>query len=94
VTCATNKGITLSSTTLELIERWLSAHYYTVMDPLYKSKNTGRAGASFNDRSYADTAKQLDTSGCLAAILAGGNRVGVWWLGKPPSQQIPYADRD
>ena len=93
-TCATTKGVTLTSTTLELIERWLSAHYYTIMDPLYKSKSTLKASGSFNDRSYADVAKQLDSSGCLTAILEGNNRAQVVWLGKPPSSQINYADRD
>lgn len=91
--CATAKSITLSSSLLELIERWMAAHYYTVMDPIYKSKNTEGAGASFNDRSYKEVAVELDYTGCLNAILSK-QRASVAWLGKPKSAQIDYVDRD
>lgn len=96
-TCATGKGITLSTTELELIERWLAAHYYTKYDPLYASKSTGRASASFIQdpkvpERYKAGALDLDPSGCLAGILAGA-RAGAAWLGKRPSDQTDYADR-
>lgn len=92
-TCATAKGITLTSVELELIERWLAAHYYTVSDPLYTSKSTADASASFEKRSYLDVAKQLDASGCVAALIERKS-VGGAWLGKPPSAQIPVYQRD
>lgn len=85
----------------EIIERWLSAHFYAVQDPLYISKNTGKAGASFHGKSnmdlsftpYGQQAKKLDPSGYLEALDNKG-LVNVVWVGKPPSTQIPYRDRD
>jgi hypothetical protein len=93
VTCATAKGTTIDATTLELIERWLSAYLYTRMDPLYKSRSTKDASGSFADYGYKETAISLDPSGCLAGILKG-QTAGMVWLGKPPSSQINYVDRD
>lgn len=100
-TCATNKGTPLSATELELLERWLAAHYYCVMDPLYKSKKTGDASATFEGKSdmylmgsrYGQAALSLDYSGCLAKVGSGElgkNTAGLEWLGKPPSDQIDY----
>lgn len=96
VTCATAKGKTLSDTTLELMERWLSAYYYTHMDPLYTSRTTKDASGSFSDpeKRYKDAAIQLDSSGCLAAILNGNPKAEIFWLGKPRSQQTDYTERD
>lgn len=97
-TCATAKGITLSSTELELIERWLAAHLYTKFDAVYASKSTADASGSFvrgpiEPEPYKDAAIAMDYSGCLKAIL---NRqvASVQWLGKPPSAQIDVTDRD
>lgn len=78
---ATEKDIILSSTRLELIERWLAAHYYTMMDPLYKSKGTDKASGTFMERSYKEVAIQLDTSASLSAIMSPeGPKVaeGIW----------------
>ena len=91
--CATGKGITLSAIELELIERWLAAYFYTIMDPLYTSKNTADAGGSFNPRSYLEAAYAIDYSGCLKAIIER-KTAGMMWLGKPPSEQLPYEQRD
>ena len=96
-TCATNKGYPLTSAELEMIERWLSAHYYTKSDPVYQSKSTAGASASFvrgknEPEPYKDAAISLDSSGCLAAILNRQTASAVW-LGKPPSEQIPYEER-
>jgi len=85
----------LTSTDLELIERYLAAHYYTLADPLYVSKSTGGASGSFRDRSYYEAAKALDSTGLLAALeLPTRPRAGCTWLGKPKSLQINYEDRD
>jgi len=83
----------LSATTLELIERWLSAHFYTVMDPLKKSEGRGKSNASYNDRSYLDMAKMLDSSGNLGNLMSGKS-ISVKWLGLVPSEQTDYEDRD
>jgi hypothetical protein len=101
VTCAASRSVTLSSTLLELIERWLAAHFYAQSDQLYQSKNTGGAGASFqgqtamglSNTSYGQQAKMLDISGCLAAFDKG-TQARMYWLGKPPSSQIPYSQRN
>lgn len=96
--CSTAKGITLSATELEMIERWLSAHFYTKMDPTYQSKsNAGASGGFVRNpecpEPYKDAAISLDYSGCLKAILSR-SFAGGFWAGKPASQQIPYQDRD
>lgn len=94
VTCMSTKGLTAhSAATLELIERWVAAHAYTFADRLKTSKSTGKASASYRDTAFSDFAKTLDSSGCLAAILAG-NRAQAFWLGRRPSEQTEYADRD
>lgn len=96
-TCAVAKGYTLSSTELELIERWYAAWVYTDMDPLYRSKSTGGASGSFDtdpkQKRYLRQAIALDPSGCLAGIVAGHN-AGAVWIGKVPSERIPYDQRD
>lgn len=91
----------LSSTKQELIERWLTAHMYHCADPTYTSKSTGGASGSFmgsgamglDGSRYGQMAKMLDSSNTLLAIDKGG-RVSAVWLGKPPSTQIPYRDRE
>lgn len=99
--CAANKDITLSDAELELIERWLAAHSYAMVDQPYQSKTTGRASATFQGRTgmrleatkYGQQAMAVDYSGCLNAI---GQRktAGGFWLGRPPSEQTDYRDRD
>ena len=96
-TCAVAKGYTLTSSELELIERWYAAWVYTDMDPLYRSKSTGGASGSFDtdpkQKRYLRQAIALDPSGCLAGIVAGHN-AGAIWLGKTPSERIDYTQRD
>lgn len=106
VTCAADQdpAVTLTDARLELIERWLAAHFYVVSDQTYASKSTEGASASFHGQTgmyiessrYGQTAMSLDKSGCLASIggSAGRIRVGTAWLGKAPSNQTDYVDRD
>lgn len=96
--CAEENGTTLSATKLELIEAWLSAYFYALMDKPFVRKQTADASAEFQvakDRSnnYLQGAMSLDPTGCLAA-LSSGNNAQAYWLGKPPSEQIDYVDRD
>lgn len=101
VRCATSKGVTLLDEQLERIECALACHYYQRADPGFSSKSTGRNGASFQGQTgmmlqstmYGQDALGMDPSGCLASMNNGG-RVQMLWLGKPPSEQIDYADRD
>lgn len=99
--CAAARDRTLTEVELELIERWLAAHFYAMVDQPYQSKTTGRSSATFQGRTgmhfeatkYGQSAVNVDYSGCLAAI--GKRRSArVVWLGKPPSSQVDYVDRD
>jgi hypothetical protein len=100
-TCATARGTTVSSATLELIERWLAAHFYTISDPIAQQKKTGEASAVFQGKtglgldgtSYGQNAMTLDHSGCLRT-MSRGRKATVGWLGRPPSEQTDYVDRD
>lgn len=94
-TCATAKGITLSTDELEMMERYLAAHYFSHADQIFQSKSTNGASGSFQGQTgkgiessqYGMTALQLDPSGCLAAITKGA-RASITWGGKPSSEQL------
>ncbi len=93
--CATRKGITLSSEELELIERWLTAHFYVQSDATYSSRSTLRASGSFlaSQDKYLQVAYTIDNSGCLQNIIENKSPRMIW-LGKRPSNQTDYVDRD
>ena len=91
--CASRRGVSLTTGQLRDIAAWLAAHFYVHRDPQYTSKSTGSASGSFKTLDYLETAQALDTSGCLRSVMKG-NRAGVVWLGKPPSTQVDYRDRD
>lgn len=99
--CATAKGLTLSAEELEVLERWLAAHYYHLSEGgSVQREKLGKAEAEYarkGDRLlatvYGQAALDADWSGCLAA-LSSGKRVGFGWLGKRPSEQVDYEDRD
>ena len=100
-TCATDREVTLTTAELELIERWLAAHCYVQTDQSYASKSTAGASASFHGQTgmglenskYGQMALSLDPSGCLKAI-SQSRKVRAVWLGKIPSEQTDYVDRD
>lgn len=99
-TCATNRNRTLSSAELAAIEAYLAAHFYAIRDRQLKSKRTERAAGTYDGKTdkgldstlWGQTAKDLDTSGCLESF--GGRTGRLVWLGKVPSDQINYEDRD
>lgn len=101
ITCAANKGITLSAEELVLLETWLSAHYYVMNDQNYTSKSTGGASGSFQGQTgkffeaskYGQTAIKLDPSGCIEN-MQNSQIARMGWVGLPPSQQTDYSDRD
>lgn len=99
VECAAALGKTLTTSKLELIERWLSAHFYAVNDKPYQSKSTNKASASFVGQTgmylestlYGQMAVRLDPTGCLTSQ---GKTISGMWLGKTVSEQIDYDDRN
>lgn len=97
IDCATEKGISLTTTEKELLERAMGAHFYTKTDPVYQSRSTLSASGSFvrdpkTPEPYKDMAISLDPSGCVAALLNRQTASG-FWLGKNPSEQTDYEDR-
>lgn len=99
--CAAQKGKTLSSEELTLIETWLAAHNYALSDRIFTQKATGKASGAFAGQyekgldatPYGQNAQLIDFSGCLKNLYNQQTAGGVW-LGKPPSEQIPYNQRD
>lgn len=83
----------LSSTDLELVERWLSAHFYGHSDQFKQNKSTGGASGGFqgqtamvlNSTQYGQTALLLDRTGELAKLskqaVEGKKTAGMVWLG-------------
>jgi hypothetical protein len=63
------------ATRLELIERWLAAHFYSVRDPRAASESAGPVASTFmhkvgmyiNQTTHGQQALMLDTSGALAS---------------------------
>lgn len=85
---------TYDATRLELIERWLSAHFYAIRDPRAASERAGKVGQSNQYKvdlvlfvtTYGQQALALDTAGGLAALNKktkdGTARTpGFAWLG-------------
>ena len=64
----------MTAVNLEVVERWLSAHFYAHSDQLFQSKNTGASGATFQGQTamcfqstqYGQTAMLLDLTNTLA----------------------------
>lgn len=92
---------------LELIERWLAAHFYKMSDQQFASSAADGASASYRPQgglgldgsTYGQHAKRLDSSGCLASVdadpAAGGDpEVGGFWAGTKKSDQLSYEDRN
>jgi len=79
-----------SAARLELIERWLSAHFYAVRDPRVKSEKAGPVGVNYQEKvdlnfsvtTYGQQAMMLDTNGGLRSLSEGkAHNVQVLWLG-------------
>lgn len=90
--------MSITPATAELIERWLAAHYYTKMDPLYASKSQGGASGSFvasqmEPERYLEGAMNVDWTGTLRAIVKR-QVAGFTSLYRPPSQQTLEIDNN
>lgn len=83
-----------NSVQLEVIERWLSAHFYAVRDPRAAFEGVGKVQVSneskvalnLNNTRYGQQAMLLDSAGGLAQLnkemeLGGRRRPSIHWLG-------------
>ena len=78
---------------LELIERWLAAHFVTNRDPRNESEKTGEASGKFRGKTemgftsslYGQMAMMLDTNGGLAALNRKNLRKATAAEGTTPS---------
>lgn len=100
-TCASQRGFTLSTDELTDIETYLAAYLYfgNSGQQLVVEEQTEKARVKFSDRKsttdgYLAKAKMVDPSGCLARIIDARGQAQLEWLGKSPSSQIPYRQRD
>ena len=74
---------------LELIERYLSAHFYTLRDPRPTAEKAGPVGVNYQSRvdlglftsHYGQMAISLDPTGTLKNASKGKRAGGVTWLG-------------
>lgn len=102
VECATEKGVTISSTRLELIERWLAAHCYQQSDKGYSSRSTERASGAFHGKwgmkmestNYGQTAMMLDPSGCLVEMSSASQQADLFWGGTTEANALTYDERN
>lgn len=87
---------------LELIERWLSAHFYRIADPMLSLETIDVLGARFQFKlglrlqvtTYGQQVLILDTKGGLAALNNSAEKikklsvtVGSFWLGTAPETE-------
>lgn len=83
-----------SDTTLELIERWLAAHFYHVLDPrrvqeradVISATFEGKTGMNLNFTRYGQQAMLLDVAGNLSKLneqISKGKRIQgkLVWVG-------------
>lgn len=78
-----------NSTRLELIERYLSAHFYTLRDPRPTSEKAGPVASSYqskvdlglNTSHYGQMAISLDPTGTLKRASSGRKIGATCWLG-------------
>lgn len=88
-------GYEYSDAKLEMIERWLSAHFYAVFDPRMTAEAAGSVRAAYESKvglnlavtRYGQQAMLLDTEGGLAGLNAQATagrpkiQAGITWLG-------------
>lgn len=91
----------LTTALLKQIELHLAAHFYAHRDQEFTEKKSldasgkfqGQYGMGLKGTKWGQAAITLDVSGTLASLDSGGGAT-IEWLGKPPSEQTDYVDRD
>ena len=92
--CVNTTTYTYTAAKLELIERWLAAHFFTVQTGQVTEEQAGPVREKFafkidlylNNTKYGQMALAIDTAGNLAALQAelengGRRRVSATYLG-------------
>ncbi len=74
-------GATYGATKLEMIERWLAAHFYSVRDRRLVEEKTGDADGVYERTTYWQAAETLDQDGYLGRLKRGLKQIGMYWLG-------------
>ena len=100
--CTGTNGPTTAytATRLELIERWLAAHFYAIRDPRATSESAG-VSASYESAvdlgmsltRYGQQARLLDTNGGLSRLDAqikrgAARKVSLSWIGTTPQPAV------
>jgi hypothetical protein len=93
---------------MELIERWLTAHFYCQLDPQTQSESVGGISQSYEGSTgfglkrsrYGQMAMRMDSAGGLAkmdALLESGKKgltPSLTWLGKTRAEKEAEAEID
>ena len=87
-------GSVLSSAALEMIERYLAAHFYAISQQIPESEGVGKSSTKWQGRTamgldftqYGQHAMLLDFTGTLKSINAGKSRPNITWLGQRASE--------
>jgi hypothetical protein len=99
---AGNPNVPYSATKLELIERWLAAHFYAIFDTRLSRAKAGTVAVQYQYKValnlqvtlYGQQAMLLDTEGGLAALnnniaTRRNVKVGIAWLGTTRGPCVP-----
>jgi hypothetical protein len=91
--CVDSSSYIYTSAKRELIERWLSAHFYEMREARVTSESAGSVSESRSDHAgfgldltrYGQMVKRIDTNGLMAShdvkVQKGTPMAGVLWLG-------------
>jgi len=92
----------MTDAALEMVERYLGAHFYAHADQITQTRSTGGASGQFQGRTdlgfdstqYGQTAKRLDATGLLVLLDQPQRpKASCAWLGKVMDDQLDAADR-
>ncbi len=94
-------ALVYDATRLELIERWLSAHFYHIRDPKASREEVDDVASTFrssvdlgfNNTHYGQMSMRIDTNGALSRLdnsskNGKSNTVGLDWLGKTKAETL------
>jgi hypothetical protein len=92
----------MTAAALEMVERYLAAHFYAHADQITASRSTGGASGQFQGRTdmgfdatlYGQTAKRLDATGLLVQLdMPQRPKATCAWMGKVRDDQLDEDER-